>query len=243
MKNNSSCYYCGSTNIVKNGKTYYGKSRGKCKVCGKQFVFERKNHSLTQEQKRGIELLLLERISLEGICRALEISPYHLYAYLDELYREVPENLYADSSECKQIHLQVLACESDELWSFVAWKANKQWIWVAQDRQTKHIIAVYVGSRGAQGAMGLWQAIDEKYKQRAVFYTDDWDAYKQIIPTHQHRICKTKKETNHIERFFCTLRQRVARLVRLSLSFSKKLERHIQAIRFFVAYYNLSLLL
>ena len=38
-----------------------------------------------------------------------------------------------------------------------------------------------------------------------------------------------------------TMRQRVSRLVRLSLSFSKKLENHIGAIWYFIHYYNRSL--
>jgi|GEM_PF-5230392 len=41
--------------------------------------------------------------------------------------------------------------------------------------------------------------------------------------------------TSYIQRFNCTLRQRVSRLVRQSLSFSKKLENHIAARRAFCA--------
>ncbi|MCE2978086.1 MAG: IS1 family transposase, partial [Pseudanabaena sp.] len=48
--------------------------------------------------------------------------------------------------------------------------------------------------------------------------------------------------TNYIERFNCTMRQRVSRLVRKTLSFSKKLENHIGAIWFFIHHYNSSLL-
>ncbi len=44
---------------------------------------------------------------------------------------------------------------------------------------------------------------------------------------------------NHIERFYNTLRQRVSRLVRKTLSFSKKLENHIGAIWNFIHHYNL----
>ena len=83
---NRSCYYCGSVNIVKNGRTYYGKARGKCKDCSRQFVFERRNRSLSREQKRRIGLLLRERISLEVICRVMEIAACRLYRYMDELY-------------------------------------------------------------------------------------------------------------------------------------------------------------
>lgn len=49
-------------------------------------------------------------------------------------------------------------------------------------------------------------------------------------------------KTSYIERFNNTLRQRVSRLVRKTLSFSKSLENHIGAIWYFVHYYNASLL-
>ena len=43
----------------------------------------------------------------------------------------------------------------------------------------------------------------------------------------------------HIERFNNTLRQRVSRLVREALSFSKRLVNHIGAIKLFICHYNL----
>lgn len=193
------------------------------------------------EQKRRIELLLAERISLEGICRALEIKPHQLYAYMDELYEEVPADLACSASQLADIELCCIDCETDELWSFVLYKANKTWLWLALDRTTRQVVALHFGDRGATGALGLWQALPQTYRQQATFYTDDWDAYKQIIPAAQHRFSKEKKHTNHVERFFCTLRQRASRLVRLGLSFSKKLDRHINSIRFVVMHYNLSL--
>ncbi len=52
---------------------------------------------------------------------------------------------------------------------------------------------------------------------------------------------KSSGRTNHIERLNCTLRQRVSRLVRSTMSFSKKLENHIGAIWTFVHHYNASL--
>jgi len=45
-------------------------------------------------------------------------------------------------------------------------------------------------------------------------------------------------KTNHIERFNLTLRQRISRLVRKTLSFSKKIEAHIGAMWNFIHYYN-----
>ena len=52
-------------------------------------------------------------------------------------------------------------------------------------------------------------------------------------------ITKKARKTNHIERFNNTLRQRVSRLVRSALSFSKKLANHFGAIRYFICNYNL----
>ena len=50
---------------------------------------------------------------------------------------------------------------------------------------------------------------------------------------------KQARKTNHLERFNNTLRQRVSRLVRETLSFAKKLANHIGAIKFFLCHYNL----
>ena len=70
---------------------------------------------------------------------------------------------------------------------------------------------------------------------------DQYVVYEMIIPTAQHRAISTlARKTNHIERFNNTLRQRVSRLVRDALSFSKKLTHHIGAIKLFICHYNLT---
>ena len=103
------------------------------------------------------------------------------------------------------------------------------------------VIAFHVGDRSKRSARQLWKAIPEAYQQKATFYTDQYVSYRGVIPTPQHReISKRARKTNHIERFNCTLRQRVSRLVRASLSFSKKLSNHIGAIHYFLCHYNLT---
>jgi insertion element IS1 protein InsB len=75
-----------------------------------------------------------------------------------------------------------------------------------------------------------------------VSYTDFWDAYSQIFPSvRYHAVGKETGQTSHIERFNCTLRQRISRLVRKTLSFSKKLSNHIGAIWNFIHHYNSTL--
>ena len=128
------------------------------------------------------------------------------------------------------------------MWSFVGAKKNKQWIWLAIDEDSKEIIGVYVGSRDKKGAKGLWDSLPPVYRQCAVCYTDFWSAYEDIFPLKRHKaVGKESGKTSYIERFNLTLRQRVSRLVRKTLSFSKKIENHIGAIWYFVHHYNLNI--
>jgi IS1 family transposase len=128
------------------------------------------------------------------------------------------------------------------MWSFVGNKKNKQWIWLALDADNGSIVGVHVGSRDREGARALWASLPPVYRQCAVCYTDFWEAYAEVIPSKRHRpVGKETGKTNRIERFNCTVRQRVSRLVRQALSFSKKLVNHIGAIWYFVHDYNASL--
>jgi IS1 family transposase len=61
------------------------------------------------------------------------------------------------------------------------------------------------------------------------------------MPAEQQRaIPKKARQTNHIERFNNTLRQRVSRLVRETLSFAKKLVHHLGAITYVICPYHLT---
>ena len=132
--------------------------------------------------------------------------------------------------------------ECDEVGSLVGHKANKRWIWLALDAATREIVGVHVGKRDRAGAEGLWGSLPGVYRQRAVCYTDFRSSYEEVLPSSRHRaVAKKEGKTNHIERFNGTLRQRVSRLVRRTLSFSKRLENHIGAIWLFVHHYNASL--
>ena len=135
-----------------------------------------------------------------------------------------------------------MTLQCDEAWSFVEDKGNKQWIWLAIDVTTREIVGVYIGDRSEQGAKGLWNSLPPVYRQCAVCYTDFWSAYNNIFPHSRHKLVgKETGFTSYIERFNNTMRQRISRLVRKTLSFSKKLENHIGAIWYFVHHYNASL--
>ncbi len=134
-----------------------------------------------------------------------------------------------------------LTIQCDELWSFVGTKANKQWVWLALDVETRLMVGCFVGSRDEVGARGLWQSLPPVYRQCAVCYTDFWRAYAAILPAKRHQsVGKATGKTSLIERFNNTLCQRCSRLVRETLSFSKKLANHIGAIWYFIHDYNAS---
>ena len=128
--------------------------------------------------------------------------------------------------------------ELDELWSFVGSKADVRWVWIALCRQTRQIIAFLVGDRSAESARALRERIPPDDRCRAT-RSDFWLAYEEVFPRRTHRLCgKAERQTNHAERFFCTLRQRLGRFVRKPLSFSKCERMHELALRVFVHQYN-----
>jgi insertion element IS1 protein InsB len=141
----------------------------------------------------------------------------------------------------REVIIGRLEVEADEMWSFVAKKANKQWVWIAMDKQTRQILAFHVGDRSHGSAKQLWANLPAVYREQATFYTDQYAVYTGVIPAAQHKaITKQARKTNHIERFNNTMRQRVSRLVRDTLAFSKNLANHIGAIKYFICYYNLT---
>jgi len=236
------CPQCGSTWYKKNGHIHTGKQNHRCKRCGRAFVLSPDNYVITEKQRTLIEWLLLERISLRGICRAVGVGLRWLLQFMVERFQAAPEHLHVQPPErTRAVILQWLKAEMDELWSFVATKANRQGVWIAMDATTRQVIAFHVGDRSGQSAEALWEKIPAVYQEQATFYTDQYEVDKSVIPSVQHRaITKLARKTNHVERFNCTLRQRVSRLVRATLSFSKTLANHIGAIKYFTCDYNLT---
>ena len=131
--------------------------------------------------------------------------------------------------------------ELDELWSFVGGKASQLWLWVALCRRTRQIVSWTLGDRSLQGACDLQASLAPGYR-RCATRSDYWDAYAAAFPPNLHRCCGKKEgETNHVERWFGTLRARTSRLVRRAYSFSKSPENHLDAIALFITSYNLAI--
>jgi insertion element IS1 protein InsB len=197
---------------------------------------------IADEQRTLIEHLLRERISLRGICRAVGVSLTWLLRFMVERFAACPEHLHVQPpAGPTEVVIRQLEAEADEMWSSVGKRANQQWIWIAMDARTRQVIAFHAGDHSRDSAKQLWAKIPWVYRAQATFHTIQYDAYTGVIPPEQHKaITKHARKTNHIERFNNTLRQRVSRLVRETVSFSKKLAHHIGAIRYFICHYNLT---
>jgi IS1 family transposase len=236
------CPRCGSLKYKRNGHIHNGKQNHQCKDCGCQFVECFEQYLIADEKRALIERLLVERISLRGICRAVGVRLKWLLGFIVTCFEALPDHLHVQPVTCNQdVMIRRLEVEADEMASFVQQKANKQWIWIAMDAKTRQVIAFHVGDRSRKSAKRLWAKIPLAYRHHATFYTDQYVVYEGVIPAAQHRaISKLARKTNHIECFNNTLRQRVSRLVRETLSFSKKLANHIGAIKYFICYYNLA---
>ncbi|MBW4421161.1 MAG: hypothetical protein KME13_18315 [Myxacorys californica WJT36-NPBG1] len=109
-------------------------------------------------------------------------------------------------------------------------KGNERWVWLALDVVTREIVGCYVGDRSGEAAKAFWESLPPVYRQCAVGYSDFWVSYPVALPSKRHQaVGKESGKTSYIERFNNTLRQRVSRLVRKTLSFSKDLNNHIRA--------------
>ena len=87
------CPICASAQTVKNGRIHNGKQRFKCRDCGRQFVEYATLKVIDQVTRNLMDRLLLERISLAGIARAVQVSEHWLQTYVNQKYAKVPRSV------------------------------------------------------------------------------------------------------------------------------------------------------
>ncbi len=168
------------------------------------------------------------------------VSLTWLMSYAVSAWGETPENLGANYTwldKLSEKQLQRIELQIDEMWSFVDFKKNKKWIWVVYCPATKQVLAVHIGRRTKADLKAILEQIPQRLRRNCKFATDHFESYYQLIPQDQHR--PGKEFTYYIEGYFTGVRARVSRLVRRALSFSKELDNHIAAIRYFIWQRNL----
>ena len=179
------CPSCGSLAFVKNGFNHHGDQNHKCLECKRQFVLDPQNKIITDETKSLVRRLLLERLSLRGICRAAQVSQAWLLGFIKQEYDQVPRDLNVKIPP-ESTGLILERIEADELWSFVGKKKNQVWIWLALDATTRQVVAMHAGGRSEQDAKAFWAEVPEPYRSGCDVYTDEWEAYVGAIPAQVH---------------------------------------------------------
>ena len=115
------CPACRGEKIIKNGHTHYGKQNYQCTDCRRQFVEGGSDWFVNETDQELINKLLLERISLAGICRVCGVSHPWLLTYLKALYAQLPDDLNADLRE-PPVAAYVEQCLAEELGRLAAKK-------------------------------------------------------------------------------------------------------------------------
>jgi len=70
-------------------------------------------------------------------------------------------------------------------------------------------------------------------------YSDRWQPYAHVFSEQRHQMVdKAEGQTNPVERWFNTLRQRLARFTRKTLAFSKRQDLHDGLVHMFICDYN-----
>ena len=115
------------------------------------------------------------------------------------------------------------------MWSFVREKKVQRWLWYAWEPRLKRIIAHAFGDRSTETLNILLKRM-ENFKM-ILWYTDKFSAYN-VLPHEKHIVGKIY--TQRIERENLTLRNRLKRLNRKTLGYSKSSEMHDKVIGTFI---------
>ena len=125
----------------------------------------------------------------------------------------------------------------DELWSFVWCRKNWVWIWLVMCKRTRQIVAYFTGDRSIKSAFELKKRIPAAY-QHCVSVSDYWEAYQVFDPDRHLQVSKSTGLTNHIERDNGIMRQRIVRLARDTLRYSRCAEMHDAVIKLWILAHN-----
>jgi len=152
----------------------------KCRECGRQFVEDPQWKPKDKDTIALVKLLLLEKISLAGIVRAVGVSASWLQNYVNKYYQQVEQQ----AAEVVPKEKGKLTVQMDELWSFVDNKGNKQWVWLAIDARTREIIGCEIGD----GCISLLRICKKRVKMKKLVKSSNKDEAKKMTPSDQQQL-------------------------------------------------------
>ncbi|MGF7484006.1 IS1 family transposase [Providencia sp. SP181] len=218
------CPFCQQTSPVKkHGLGSTGHQRYRCQGCSRSFQLDYEYRACQPGTKDKIIDLTMNNAGIRDTARALHISINAVVRTFKKLLPRQVTSLRLDN-----LHIELL-CEVDEQWSFVANKKQQRWLWYAWEPRLKRIIAHTFGRRNKRTLRQLLALLS---RFNVVFWcTDKFSAY-EILPKQKH--VASKFYTQRIERENLNLRNRLKRLNRKTLGYSKSAEMHDKIIGTFI---------
>jgi insertion element IS1 protein InsB len=197
----------------------------------------RPKEKYTAEAKATILEAREERMSLRGLERVFGVWRGTVLRWLREQIRQLPKlSQTLLSSQANDV------LELDECWTFLQQRFHERWLWIALCRRTRQIVAYAIGDRSQATCRKLKDRLPYDYRDCRLV-ADGWEAYQLTFSADQLQVYRgVRGPTNHVERWFNTLRQRLARYTRKTLAFSKSDTYHVLATHAFIVHYNLAIL-
>lgn len=162
---------------------------------------------------------------VRDICRVLRVSINTVLRTIRRQASQVSEPVAPE---------RITELEIDEMWSFVAKKANQRWLWYAFDPARKKIICWELGERTDETCSRLLSKLASSQVLR--YCTDRWESYRKLLPGVRHWVGKDC--TRHIERNNLNFRTHIKRLQRETICFSKADDMHEAVTRLYVRHLN-----
>ncbi|WP_155271211.1 IS1 family transposase [Xenorhabdus bovienii] len=218
------CRFCQQVEYVKkHGKGEAGHQRYRCLSCKRTFQLDYAYRACKAGIKEQVFDLAMNNAGIRDTARALHVSINSVVRGFKKLKPRCVTTLPLD-----KVNVQLI-CDVDEVWSFVGNKKYRRWLWYAWEPRLKRIIAHTFGARNKKTFKKLLKKLASF---NIVFWcADNFKAYN-LLPKSQHLVGKTF--TQRIERENLTLRNRLKRLNRKTLGYSKSPEMHDKVIGTFI---------
>lgn len=196
-----------------------------CKGCKKQFQTDYVYKGCEVKNKELVIKLLCRGSGIRD-CEAVSgVSHSTVLKWI----RQTAANMVLKPKKHSYDRVQI-----DEQWSYVGRKDKKVWMLYAYADKEDEIIAFTMGKRSAATVRNLWIKLKSLNIER--FLTDDWEAFKAVLPKTRHLVGKVyTKAIEGVNTFF---RTRSRRLMRRSVCFSKRLIYHYAMMKIIVFYRN-----
>ncbi|MBC3382239.1 IS1 family transposase [Serratia fonticola] len=218
------CPFCEQTESVKkHGLGKVGHQRYRCQMCCRTFQLDYAYRTCHPGMKEQIVDLAMNNSGIRDTARALHISINAVVRTFKKLSPRCVTTLPLDNLQIQ------LICEVDEMWSFVGNKKQQRWLWYAWEPRLKRIVAHAFGRRSKKTFRKLLKLLVGF--NVAFWCTDNFSAY-DMLPNEKH--ITGKLYTQRIERENLNLRNRLKRLNRKTLGYSKSVEMHDKIIGTFI---------